>query len=367
VKVEPERWYYHTDQLGLLVWQDMPSADNVTDEGKREFTRELEAMVAARRNHPSIVMWVPFNEGWGQHETARVVARVKALDPTRLVNNASGWTDAAVGDVMDIHAYPGPAAPPNEPARAAVLGEFGGLGLPIEGHLWQERGAWGYRRYRTLDDLGVAYLSLMDQLRFLVGEGLSAAVYTQTTDVEIEVNGIMTYDREIVKLPAVAPTYHARLYGPAPVVRPVVPTSRTVPQEWRYTTTAPPEGWQSSAFDDRRWSRGAGGFGTERTPGAAVRTAWTTSDLWLRRTFELGDTAVGSLYWNVHHDEDAEAYLNGTLAARFDGYTAGYVFLPLNDGARGALRLGRNTLAVHVRQTDGGQYIDVGLAQVVEP
>ena len=146
-------------------------------------------------------MWVPFNEGWGQHDTPRYVAELKRLDPTRLVNNASGWTDTGVGDVLDVHRYPGPGIPALEPDRAAVLGEFGGLGLPLAGHTWVEEGNWGYRGFESLDDLRTAYRALLFQLRFLIGEGLSAAVYTQTTDVEVEVNGIMTYDREVVKLP----------------------------------------------------------------------------------------------------------------------------------------------------------------------
>src|SRR6185436_5708425 len=125
VKVEPARWYYHADRLGMLVWQDMPSADNKGPDAQENFTTELTALIDNLRNHPSIVMWVPFNEGWGQHKTAERVAWIKSADPTRLVNNTSGWTDAKVGDVADLHAYPGPAMPPLEPARAALLGEFG--------------------------------------------------------------------------------------------------------------------------------------------------------------------------------------------------------------------------------------------------
>ena len=132
VKVEPARWYYHADKIGMLVWQDMPSGDNNTAEGKKEYEVELHHVVDAVRNYPSIVMWVPFNEGWGQHDTERHVAWLKSYDPTRLVNNSSGWTDTKVGDVSDVHDYPGPGMPSLEPARAAVLGEFGGLGLPLD-------------------------------------------------------------------------------------------------------------------------------------------------------------------------------------------------------------------------------------------
>ena len=212
VKVEPDRWYYHCDRLGMLVWQDMPSADNTTADGRREFASELGRVVDALRNHPAIVMWVPFNAGWGQHDTERYVAWLKRHDPTRLVNSASGWLDTGVGDVVDMHDYPGPASPPRDSARARVLGEFGGLGLPLAGHVWQSQGSWGYRKYADTVDLAAAYRDLVSRLGFLVAHGLAAAVYTQTTDVEIEVNGLLTYDRAVVKLPADVAQWHRRLY-----------------------------------------------------------------------------------------------------------------------------------------------------------
>jgi beta-galactosidase/beta-glucuronidase len=212
VKVEPDRWYYWCDKLGLLVWQDMPSGDRYigrndpdierTPESAEQFETELANIVTAFGNHPSIVMWVPFNEGWGQYDTARVAAMITKLDPTRLVNSASGWTDRGVGDVHDIHSYPGPAAPPTEESRAAVLGEFGGLGLPVRGHTWQDEANWGYVSYESAGELTDAYVALLEKLRPLIGQGLAAAVYTQTSDVEIEVNGLMTYDRDRIKMDA---------------------------------------------------------------------------------------------------------------------------------------------------------------------
>jgi beta-galactosidase/beta-glucuronidase len=213
VKVEPDRWYYWCDKLGLIVWQDMPSAFPTgrregnqryepNKEAAEEFEQELKEMIDQRRNHPSIVMWVPFNEGWGQYDTPRIVDLVKQYDPSRLVDNASGWTDRGVGDVNDMHKYPGPASPKIEEKRAAVLGEFGGLGLPVADHTWQSKANWSYRESKTRDDLTAAYLELIDKLHPLVDAGLSAAVYTQTTDVEIEVNGLMTYDREMIKMDA---------------------------------------------------------------------------------------------------------------------------------------------------------------------
>ena len=367
VKVEPERWYYAADQLGMLVWQDMPSGDNNTEAGKQEFEAELHHVVDALRDHPSIVMWVPFNEGWGQHDTERYVAWLKAYDPSRLVDNASGWTDHNVGDVADVHDYPGPAMPPVESTRAVVLGEFGGLGLPLEGHTWIDRNNWGYRTFTSREALGKAYQDLLGQLRWLIADGLSAAVYTQTTDVEVEVNGLMTYDRAIVKLPDDAIAASRTLFGAPPRAQVVMPTSQSAPQSWRYTVTAPPEGWTAPGFDDAAWQQGPAGFGTTETPGAVVRTAWKTPDIWLRRTFDLGTTTLLRPEWLIHHDEDADIYLNGQLAAHLSGYTTGYVRVPLDAHAAELLHTGTNTIAVHVHQTTGGQYIDLGLDEVIQP
>ena len=226
VKVEPDRWYYWCDKLGLLVWQDMPGSgvgDNRTDavrpgreDAAKQFETEMKAMIEGRWNHPCIVMWVPFNEGWGQYDTPRICEWVKKLDPTRLVNNASGWTDRKAGDVIDMHNYPGPGVPKLEENRAAVLGEFGGLGMPVKDHVWKTNQNWGYVSYKTSDELTAAYLGLMRKLHPLTGDaGLCAAVYTQTTDCEVEVNGLLTYDRAMVKLdqPAIAAAAR-RLYAP---------------------------------------------------------------------------------------------------------------------------------------------------------
>jgi beta-galactosidase/beta-glucuronidase len=207
-KVEPARLYYWCDTLGILVWQDMPGGDynkvfrRRTAESAAWFEKEWKCIIKAFYNHPSIVMWIPFNEGWGQFDTARIATMTEDADPTRLVNNASGWTDKGAGDVHDIHAYPGPEMPDVEEQRAVVLGEFGGLGLPVAGHTWQEEKNWGYRSCKNSQELMAAYEELLNRLRPLVAKGLSAAVYTQITDVESEVNGLMTYDRKVIKMDA---------------------------------------------------------------------------------------------------------------------------------------------------------------------
>jgi len=367
VKIEPDRLYYWCDKLGLMVWQDMASGNNKGDEARKQFELELKRLVENFYNHPCIIMWVPFNEGWGQHDTPRYSELVKRWDPTRLVNEASGWANKGSGDVRDIHSYPGPAAPPNEEKRVAVLGEFGGLGLPVKGHTWQAEKNWGYRSYETREQLTDAYVALLGRLRPLIGRGLSAAVYTQTTDVEVEVNGYMTYDRAMIKADAKKMAEAARkLYLPPPIIKTIVPTSEKKGIEWSYTTSNPDEGWQKPGFDDSSWKKGRGGFGTEGTPGSVVRTEWKSSDIWLRRTFELGDKKFGQPHLNIHHDEDAEVYINGVLAAKLSGFTTSYVQASINEKASRTLKVGANCLAVHCHQSGGGQYIDVGLADLVE-
>lgn len=210
VKVENRRFYYHTDRLGLLVWQDMPSGDEYIWGDKPDITKshadsalfmnELTRMIETKFNHPSIVMWVIYNEGWGQYDTPAVTDYVAALDTTRLVNSASGWTDRGTGHVVDIHHYPDPVAPEAEKQRAAVLGEFGGLDLPVQGHTWEQKN-WGYEKMGDSTALLRKYEEFYAMVRQMVVEnGMSASVYTQTTDVETETNGLMTYDRKVDKM-----------------------------------------------------------------------------------------------------------------------------------------------------------------------
>ena len=378
VKVEPARWYYWCDKLGMLVWQDMPSGDRFispTDpdiqrspESTAQFELEWKSIMDALRSFPCIVMWVPFNEGWGQFDTARIVQLTRQHDSTRLVNNASGWTDRNVGDVHDIHVYPGPSSPQPTDTRAAVLGEFGGLGLPMEGHTWQGKENWGYRSFTDQPSLTAAYLDLVEHLRPLIGSpGLSAAVYTQTTDVETEVNGLMTYDRKVMKIPVdVAAKAHKSLYLPPPQIKILAATSQQAGQTWRFVIEKPGEGWETSGFDDVAWNAAPGGFGERSTPGSVVRTDWKTNDIWLRRTFELKEKPAGELRFYVHHDEDCEIYLNGVLAAKMMGWTTDYRSFRMTPESIATLKTGANSMAVHCRQKTGGQYIDVGLVEVLE-
>lgn len=365
VKVEPERFYWMCDKMGILVWQDMPSGDNKTPESHKQFSAELVEMVNALRKHPSIVMWVPFNEGWGQHNTVEVGEMVKRLDPSRLVNQASGWTDHGKGDMHDVHIYPGPAMAPLETFRPSVLGEYGGLGLPLEGHTWLGKDNWGYVSYPDSKQLTAAYIDQLKKLDDLHTLGLAAAVYTQTSDVEVEVNGWLTYDRQVWKIkPADVIAHTKKLYAPRPRVETILPTAGDGGKEtWKYTTTQPGADWMKGGFADGGWQSGFGSFGTKETPGAVVGTVWNTSDIWLRKEFELDSTSKSEFRLKVHHDEDAVIYVNGVEAARLSGYTGSYVLVNLNEAGTKALKTGKNLIAVHCHQTRGGQNIDLGIVK----
>ena len=145
----------------------------------------------------------------------------------------------------------------------------------------------------------------------------------------------------------------------------MIATSEKTGQKWRYTTTKPDAGWEKPDFDAAKWSEGEGGFGTSMTPGSVVRTEWNTNDIWLRREVELKDVPGGDLLWRVHHDEDVEIYVNGVLAGRARGYVTDYGLAGFTPEGRKALKAGKNLIAVHCRQTGGGQYIDVGLVEIV--
>ncbi len=372
VKVEPETWYAACDQMGILVFQDMPSGDKFigpsdpdilrSPESAKDFQDELKAMVDTHRNHPSIVAWVLYNEGWGEWDTPHMAGWLKKYDPTRVLDSVTGWADRGVGDLMDIHSYPGPSAPPLEKNRAIMLGEFGGLGLIVPGHTWLKTG-WGYQSYKTKGELNHALESLFERLHFLVGGGLSAAVYTQTTDVETESNGLMTYDRRILKVDPVRIGKAIRaLQLPAPTLQELVPTSEKAPIQWSYTTAKPAGEWQSPVYDESSWNTAPGGFGTAGTPNVTPRTVWNTHDIWIRRSFITTQSVpTGSLYLNLYHDDAAEVFLDGKMILSRDGWTSSYSTFRVKQG----LSKGPHTLAIHCHQDAGGQYIDAGFDVVV--
>jgi hypothetical protein len=350
------------------VRRGQPADVVFSPEESQQFRAELKEMMDSLGHFPSIVVWVPFNEGWGQHETNEVLRWTAQHDPSRLVGGPSGWEDRGFGHLKDLHRYPGPDmfAPVSD--RVSVLGEFGGLGWPIEGHLWQQKANWGYRTYQSQAELRDNYRQLMLELRELIGKGLAAAVYTQLTDVEIEVNGLLTYDREVLKLDKEELAgWHKALHAPPPVIRELVATSQRQPHAWRYTTDRPAENWFAADFDDASWQSGPAGFGTSETPGTAVRTQWTSPDIWIRRSFALSERPTGEVLLRIHHDEDAEVYLNGVLATKVTGFVTRYKLATISDAARATLKAGRNVLAIRCHQTGGGQYVDAGLVTLEEP
>ena len=215
VKVEPARWYYHCDRLGVLVWQDMPSGDKTpkwdmthyfndkelvrNPESEAGYRKEWREIMDYLHSYPSIVMWVPFNEGWGQFKTCEIAEWTKRHDPSRLVNAASGGNHFMTGDVLDLHHYPTPKMYLYDAYRVNVMGEYGGIGWPLEGHLWEPDRNWGYIRFNSSSELTDEYVKYAEMLYDMIARGFSGAIYTQTTDVEIEVNGLMTYDRKVIK------------------------------------------------------------------------------------------------------------------------------------------------------------------------
>jgi hypothetical protein len=242
VKVEPQRWYYHCDRLGLIVWQDMPSgfgeivpvkdhdhsiegswlAEHYQDVtrsylSEQNFRRELQQVIDQLRNHPSICVWVPFNESWGQFKTEEILHWVKELDPTRLVDGPSGWIDRGNGDLHDYHLYGDRLAKAFGPeaGRAVVIGEFGGLGYPVQEHLFSAK-SWSYQGYKDPAALEAGYRKLVSRIVQLRDQGCAAAIYTQLTDVETEINGLLTYDRQVSKIPAATlQQIHRQLYDAA--------------------------------------------------------------------------------------------------------------------------------------------------------
>lgn len=227
IKIEPDRWYYHADKIGMLVWQDMVNPGNDTKEGRDQFERENKANVAQLFNHPSIITWVLFNEKWGQYDQERLTKWFKSADPTRIINGHSGemlyvnnelrspssnpWIAA---DMTDVHSYPFPRNAPKVDGKVRVLGEFGGIGVPVEGHLWNDLAiGWGYDGVVSPPVMQKQYTQMVDSLKVLEQEGLSASIYTQPFDVESEQNGIITYDRSVIKLPvAILRAINARVW-----------------------------------------------------------------------------------------------------------------------------------------------------------
>ena len=380
IKLENDLWFEWCDRHGLVVWQDMPSgcgsgAIGNIDYAMQNFYRENEALIDATRQHPCIGAWVVINEGWGQHteqgmgHTHRAVNSVINAnhDPGRFVHAVTGWTDVEMGDFLDVHSYPSPGAATNAVnERVASCGEFGGINLFIEGHMW----AGSDVNYTTVEDADTytnLYDHYTDRLQELQKEkGLWMSVYTQITDVEQECNGILTYDRKVLKVsPAQQAALRANIlrtvnsrYKDATTIVPAGDEASSI--QWKYTTTEPAADWFATDFDASSWKTGNAGFG------GGGRTSWSSSDIWIRRSFTINNFDADRMrdlrLW-LFHDEDAEIYINDKLALKVTGYNTKYEQWPLLPEALQALKLDgtSNVIAIHCKQTTGGQFIDCGL------
>ncbi len=369
VKIEPARWYHWCDRLGLLVWQDMPSADNRTPESRAQFEKELRRMIETHRNHPSIVAWVIFNEGWGQHDDARYTKLVRELDPHRLVSAVSGWNDRGEGDFIDIHAYPGPGWLEPDGDRVAVIGEYGGPRLLVEDHTWAEGNAWGYFETKSKDELTATYERLISDIHSQEKfPGVCAAVFTQLTDVEREINGLLTYDRRVVKVDRrrVARANRGELrtlvsYGI------LSPTAMREAVEWRSTTKAPGDGWTTIDFDDSTWTKSPAGFGRSDAKQGIVRTKWDSGEIWMRREFSIDADALAKIdraRLLVQHGGSVSISINGVPAASLKDRRLYHEEIGITQEARAAIKAGKNVIAVHARGSRHDQYIDVGVVSV---
>ncbi len=406
IKVEPRRYYYLCDKLGIIVLQDMPSGWGDTCQRYGFYRRELKEMIDHLYNVPSIVMWIPYNEGWGQPGeflTHATLMWTQRYDPTRLVDGPSGAHDYEGGELwfkphrttahkalgeeeashaVDKHDYSArPRMFPVNDRRASFLGEFGGIGCRVSDHLWQTN-AWGYGNTGNDVDrkqVQQKYVDLMAHVAVLARRGLAGSVYTQTTDVEGEINGLMTYDRKVMKFdPAALAAAHRAVQAAAEqgmnfVEKSAFPRLDPSPTAWAYTFDAPADGWTAPAFDDAAWKRSAGGFGGSGIEtahaNAKVATPWQTKTLWLRRHFQFDGAPekIVAATFDMFHDEDAEIYLNGQKILSAKGYTTNWKLFPVDPKAfAAAVRPGDNVLAVKVVQTIGGQYFDAGLSLEIE-
>lgn len=381
VKVEPARYYYNCDKMGMLVWQDMPNGNYFEDlrieaweryDAKRplnsalQFEKELKEMMDQFASFPSIVVWVPFNEGWGQYDTERIASWVKSYDPTRLCDAPSGWADRFVGDIVDNHIYPGPGIELPEENRVSVIGEFGGLGWPVENHMWWNKKNWGYLTFYNETDFTENFTNLIKDLVGLKSYGLSGAIYTQTTDVEGEVNGLMTYDREVVKIsPEVTQKLFAPLYKPAQNRRMLLNDSENgSPEQWKVSTKVDNENWINENFDDSNWSYKPAPFSSFENPflpnGSALDNQKTT---YVRKEIFLNDLLNNINIKFYLLKANIDLYVNGEKVNSYEDkggrkrhYTSNRI-----ERANTFLKPGKNIIAVKIIPKDENSSFDMGI------
>ena len=387
IKIEPARWYYYCDSIGLMVWQDMvcPEGGDLghsQQEWVREnFYRESENVVKSLINHPSIVVWVPYNEGWGQYagspeHTRNGVDLIRRLDPTRLINAASGWTNYELGDISDRHNYTTPAIHPNPfNLRANVCGETGGYSLEIDGHVWRQ-GTTIYNKVENSSVLTERLEELNDVAYSLSAEGFAAVVYTQITDVEAEQNGFWTYDRKVSKLDD-----EQKVRFKAGIDRmnqlAIQPTAlknaNYSDNLWKYrmASTAPATGWNTNMdFNDASWSEGLAGFGSTDINTGVVNTVWNTSRIYLRKKYKFDNMTreqIDALKLQIFYDEDVQVWINGIQVVNQPGYVSNYRIFEISQEAKNSIIPGQdNLITVECRHRTGGRFIDLGFAYVVD-
>ncbi len=381
VKVEPASYYYNCDKMGMLVWQDMPNGNYFRDlrvkpadvydadrplASAQQFEKELKEMMDQLHHFPSIITWVPFNEGWGQYDTERIATWVKQYDPSRFCIASSGWADRGIGDMIDAHLYPGPGMEPVEARRASVLGEFGGLGLPVEGHMWWDKRNWGYLTFREETVLVDEFKSIIQDLIGLKAWGLSAAIYTQTTDVEGEVNGLMTYDRKVLKLdPAQTRDWFAPLYQPMWNRRLYVLDSENEPQSWKIAVETPVGQWTATDFEDANWTSVMGPFSSFNNFFLSKdHHRWNPQQtIYARKHFYINELP-NQLYLKYYLlKSEAVVYLNGVKLTEIKhqgGRKRHYSHAYLEDAER-YLKKGKNTIAFVMKSMEKECSFDLGL------
>ncbi|WP_455499149.1 sugar-binding domain-containing protein [Coprobacter sp.] len=393
IKVEPARWYYWCDKLGLMVWQDTPSCNSYRDShndeptpeiDKKAFETELTSMVNFLKNSPAVIMWVIFNEGQGQFDTERLVQVVKKQDPTRLVNDASGGKWSFSGDILDTHNYPGPSYPKPKTkdiekakGKVFVCGEFGGIGMKVPGHMWFEGKGSGYANVDISEDLLFKYAELYNKIvKMREKNGLAAVVYTELTDIMTEINGLFTYDRipkiNVSKIAKIN-TFQFKM----PNFKEIVPTSEKEAQIWKYKYGPRKGAWNKENFDDSDWKEGPGAFGN--AAGKKGNTPWpvadgkikdnkgrTITEICIRRNFimpELSPEEISRLMLRVMHDGNFDVFINGVLACNAGRANNDYEYFSIKPEALKALKIGeKNLITVYCKDTGGGRFIDVGIS-----
>ncbi|MGS2737948.1 glycoside hydrolase family 2 protein [Sinomicrobium sp. M5D2P17] len=382
VKVEPAIYYYECDKMGMLVWQDMPNGNHLKklriqaweDDAKRseassgQFESELKEMMDQLHSFPSIVVWVPFNEGWGQYDTQRVTKWTEEYDPSRLIDSPSGWADRQVGDMLDIHLYPGPGLEYPEENRASVLGEYAGIGWAVPDHIWWDKKNWGYLTYENQSEFKTRFREMMDDLISLKSFGLSAAVYTQTTDVEGEVNGLMTYDREVIKIdPRETSEMMKPVYEKVGRYKTIVADSEHSPNTWKLSNN-PGKKWPLK-MEKGKWENMAGPFSSYDNYFLPDGSTWgERKDLNILKEFDLEVVPENFILRYYLDKSSMNVFINGkkVTSEKDEGGRKRHYRNKVIPNASKYLRTGKNVLAVKIKADKEDHSFDMGLYTVGE-